>query len=303
MLIYLDQVRSIGPESACSEGAPRRRPRAQARPQREPRARDPRAAHDRRSQRLQPGRRHRARARAHRLERRRAAAPVRARRGSSRAASSFVAALHEPGARHVLGERYEAAAKGRRSPSCAGSPSRRRRRATSPTKLARHFAGDAPPPALVDRLANAFLRSGGDLPTVYRALIDSPEAWAARAGQVQDAVGVDAVGAARPRLARPRGQELAPMLRQLGQPTWRPGFAGRFDDTAASWAAPDALMRRVELAQRFAARAGAAHDARVLAPQLLAGGVSAATEIAIARADSPATALALLLASPEFLRR
>ena len=34
------------------------------------------------------------------------------------------------------------------------------------TKLARHFAGDVPAPALVDRLADAFLRSGGDLPTV-----------------------------------------------------------------------------------------------------------------------------------------
>jgi len=44
-------------------------------------------------------------------------------------------------------------------------------------------------------------------------------------------------------------------------------------------------------------------DARVLAPQLLPGGLSAATETAIARADTPATALALVLASPEFLRR
>jgi len=93
------------------------------------------------------------------------------------------------------------------------------------------------------------------------------------------------------------------MLAQLGQPTWRPGSPAGFDDTAASWAAPDALMRRVELAQRFAARAGSMHDARVLAPQLLPGGLSAATETAIARADTPATALALVLASPEFLRR
>jgi uncharacterized protein (DUF1800 family) len=62
-------------------------------------------------------------------------------------------------------------------------------------------------------------------------------------------------------------------------------------------------MRRVELAQRFAARAGGMHDARVLAPQLLPGGLSAATDSAIARADTPATALALVLASPEFLRR
>ena len=45
------------------------------------------------------------------------------------------------------------------------------------TKLARHFAGDTPPPAMVARLEAAFLSSGGDLPTVYRAIIASPEAW------------------------------------------------------------------------------------------------------------------------------
>ena len=48
------------------------------------------------------------------------------------------------------------------------------------TKLARHFAGDDPPPALVDRLSKAYLASNGDLPTVYRTLIESPEPWAAQ---------------------------------------------------------------------------------------------------------------------------
>ena len=66
-------------------------------------------------------------------------------------------------------------------------------------KLARHFAGDEPPPAMVERLTQAWLRSGGDLPTVYRAIIDSPEAWASAAGQVQDALGMVARGAARGR--------------------------------------------------------------------------------------------------------
>ena len=54
---------------------------------------------------------------------------------------------------------------------------------------------------------------------------------------------------------------------------------------------------------RLAAGDGGVHDARALAPQLLPGGLSAASETAIARADTPATALALVLASPEFLRR
>jgi uncharacterized protein (DUF1800 family) len=65
------------------------------------------------------------------------------------------------------------------------------------TKLARHFAGDDPPPALVARLETAFLTSRGDLPSVYRVLIDAPECWVAAAGQVQVALGMDDLGAPR----------------------------------------------------------------------------------------------------------
>jgi uncharacterized protein (DUF1800 family) len=96
---------------------------------------------------------------------------------------------------------------------------------------------------------------------------------------------------------------MANAMNQLGQPVWRPGSPAGWDDIAASWAAPDALVRRVEVAQRVAAQAGDQVDARALAPRLLPGALSPATASAIARAESPATGLALLLVSPEFLRR
>jgi len=89
----------------------------------------------------------------------------------------------------------------------------------------------------------------------------------------------------------------------LGQPVWRPGSPAGYDDLAATWAAPDALLRRVEVAQRIAQQAGDAIDARSLAPRLLPGVLSEATAGAIARAESGSTALALLLVAPEFLRR
>jgi uncharacterized protein (DUF1800 family) len=103
-------------------------------------------------------------------------------------------------------------------------------------------------------------------------------------------------------------RELPPMqatnlLNQLGQPVWRPGSPAGWDDVAASWAAPDALLRRVEVAQRLASQAGSAIDARQLAPRLLPGALSGSTAQQIARAESPGSALALLLVSPDFLRR
>jgi uncharacterized protein (DUF1800 family) len=95
----------------------------------------------------------------------------------------------------------------------------------------------------------------------------------------------------------------APILTQLGQPVWRPGSPAGYDDIAASWAAPDALVRRVEMAQRFAARVGDRLDARALGQTLLAGSLSASTATAVSRADSASTAIALLLVSPDFQRR
>src|SRR5271154_3438886 len=45
------------------------------------------------------------------------------------------------------------------------------------TKLAVRFVSDTPPPALVDRMAAAFLASNGDIKTVLRTMFDSPEFW------------------------------------------------------------------------------------------------------------------------------
>jgi uncharacterized protein (DUF1800 family) len=92
-------------------------------------------------------------------------------------------------------------------------------------------------------------------------------------------------------------------MNQLGQATWKPGSPAGWDDIAASWAAPEALVRRVEVAQRIAERAGSSVDARAIAEKILPGSLGDSTRSAIARAESPVEGLALLLVSPEFVRR
>lgn len=215
----------------------------------------------------------------------------------------FVPALHEPGARTVLGRAYadggEAQARAILH-DLATAPETARHIAR---KLARHFVADDPPPALVQRLADTFLRTGGDLPSVYRALVASTEAWQP-AGAKFKSPWEWAISSLRAlgRHELPAAQATH-LMNQLGQPVWRPGSPAGYGDVAATWAAPDALLRRVEMAQRLAAPAGDAVDARALAPRVLPGALSEATAGAVARAESGATALALLLASPEFLRR
>jgi uncharacterized protein (DUF1800 family) len=211
--------------------------------------------------------------------------------------------LHQPGARTVLGRHYPQEGEDQALAllgDIATAPATARHIAF---KLARHFVADDPAPALVQRLAQAFQRNGGELPVVYRALVQSPEAWAQGGGKFKSPWDW-AVSSMRALDRREvRGAQMAGLMQQLGQPVWRPGSPAGFDDVDASWAAPDALLRRVELAQRLAGQMADRVDARVLGPRVLPGALSEATASAVARSESPASGLALLLVAPEFLRR
>ncbi len=215
----------------------------------------------------------------------------------------FADRLHEPGERTILGQRYAQAGEDQAQAvleDLAVHPATARHIAT---KLARHFVSDDPPPALVARLAAAFSASRGDLPTLYAALIDAPESWSPDAVKFKTpwdwsvsalrAVGTQTV----------QDKAFIAMMQQLGQPVWQPGSPAGWEDIAPSWMGPDALMRRVEVAERLAQRVGNMPDPRTLAPRILPETLGSSTAQAIARADSPEQGLALLLVSPEFLRR
>lgn len=214
---------------------------------------------------------------------------------------TFAEPIHEPGARSIMGKRYgqpgEAQAQAVLD-DLALHPATARHIAT---KLARHFAADDPPPALVTRLERVFLSSGGDLPSLYRALIEAPEPWST--GPKFRTPWEWTIGALRGTgVTSLPGATAAGAFQQLGQAVWKPGSPAGYDDVAPSWAGPDALYRRIEVAQRIATRAGTV-DARQLAGQLFPGALSEGTRTAIERAESGQQALALLLASPEMMRR
>lgn len=155
---------------------------------------------------------------------------------------------------------------------------------------------------MIARLERAFLGSGGDLPTVYRAIIASPEAWSPQPAKFRSpwewsiaamrATGREAVAAGSG----------AGLLNQLGQPVWKPGQPSGFDDISTTWSSSDALMRRVEAAERLAQRSSDV-DARALAARLFPDALSPASAEALRRAESPGQALALLLVTPEMMRR
>jgi uncharacterized protein (DUF1800 family) len=169
----------------------------------------------------------------------------------------FVPQLHEPGAKTVVGARYnEGVGEGERAVrTLCRHPSTAKFVAT---KLVTHFVADAPPAAAVDRLAKVFAESGGDLKRVSLALVDLPEAWAdggtRKFRTPQDWI----VATLRSFNAREIGDPMLQTLRQLRHPLWSPQAPKGFGDTRQEWADPDSLMNRAELARNVARRVGRA---------------------------------------------
>jgi uncharacterized protein (DUF1800 family) len=215
----------------------------------------------------------------------------------------FRPAQHEPGARTILGRRYVEGGDGQAKAALIDFVLAPATATHIATKIARHFAGDEPPPALVTRLAVSFTAGKGDLPTIYHTLIASPEAWAPTPTKFKTPWEWT-ISALRGTGRRDVGDmQIAALQTQLGQRVWKPGAPAGWDDVAASWAGSDALLRRVEIAQRLAAQLGETVDARTLAPRIMPASLATATAEQIARSESPAGAIALMLVSPDFLRR
>jgi uncharacterized protein (DUF1800 family) len=123
-------------------------------------------------------------------------------------------------------------------------------------KLVKHFVGDEPPAAAVDRVARVFRDTDGDLRAVSRALVDLPEAWSEGARKFrtpQDWL----VAVLRAFNASEVSETAMPLLRQLRHPLWSPQSPKGFGDTTQEWADPDSLLNRAELARTVARRLGA----------------------------------------------
>lgn len=155
---------------------------------------------------------------------------------------------------------------------------------------------------MVDRLAAVYRQSGGDLPSLHRALVSLPEAWAAPLAKVkstQDFV----VSALRATGGTLSGAALVGALRELGQaPFAAPSPAG-WPDTARDWIAPEALMRRLEWGARLARRLDPTLSPQALAEATIGPVAAPDTLKLIARAPDRQDGIALLLASAEFQRR
>jgi uncharacterized protein (DUF1800 family) len=248
--------------------------------------------------------------------------------------------MHEPGDKRVLGHRIKSGGEkeGREvlhilahHPSTAKFIS---------TKLAMRFVSDDPPPALIERMSQTFLKKNGDISEVLKTMLHSPEFWAPESYRAKVKTPLEFVVSA----VRTSGAEVSdamPLARQLqtmGMPLYGMQPPTGYSMKADAWVNSSALLGRMNFALSLTAGkfkgiqidsaqmlgSAPAPDAEgtltALENTLLAGNVSRQTHDTIAakmndpkisqrQLDDPArspntSAIAgLLLGSPEFQRR
>ncbi|WP_404785448.1 DUF1800 domain-containing protein [Altericista sp. CCNU0014] len=210
-------------------------------------------------------------------------------------------------------------------------------------KLAQYFVADRPPNPLVDRLSQTFLSTDGNIQAVLSALFRSPEFWDSRYYKAKFKTpyqyALSAVRATGTEVTNFR--PVVGFLQQAGMPLYGCLTPDGYKNTEAAWLNPDAMTRRISFATALASgrlplttamsaasserppsnrrerltlagpmlRKSLKPSSALMAPldatQLgltLGNPFSAKTQQAIA-ASPPQLRAALVLGSPEFMRR
>ncbi len=169
-------------------------------------------------------------------------------------------------------------------------------------KLVRHFLGEVPKGNLVDRLAAAYLSSGGNLGALTRTFIESAEVWADDP-QVFTSPNEYLVATLRATGIDLKAKQILRMQSIFGQKLWDPPSPAGWPDGTNSWLAPDALLERLDWAEWVAAHADLPRNMSAFAQSILGPHYDASTRMAVERAESRRQAFALLVMSPGFQRR
>ena len=165
-------------------------------------------------------------------------------------------------------------------------------------KLARHFISDEVPPALVDRLADTFVETDGDLAALSVTLLDSPEAWDTQYRKLRSPYEF-LLAAHRLCGLQPRRVGLVlTSLRGMGQQVWAPEGPDGFPDSDLYWGSGQGLRSRLAVAVKLAERSRAEPEALIDAA--FGEDVSGDTRGTIMKAGDRQQATTLLLMSPEF---
>ncbi|HVS22004.1 MAG TPA: DUF1800 domain-containing protein, partial [Pyrinomonadaceae bacterium] len=118
------------------------------------------------------------------------------------------------------------------------------------TKLVRHFVSDDPPPALVDRVAQTFLKTDGDIREVLKAIFFSPEFNSADAYRAKVKRPFElAISSVRTLGAETNGgPQMHQWIARMGQPLYGFQTPNGYSDVAENWVNTGALLERMNFA-------------------------------------------------------
>ena len=182
----------------------------------------------------------------------------------------FRADLHDANAKTILGQSWPAGGGLKEGEEVirmlASHPSTARHISY---KLAVHFVSDDPPAALLDRMTETFLDTGGDIRSVLIELVSSPEFWDPKLlhSKIKTPfeLVVSALRATGTRLESPRA--LYEWSSRMGEPLYACQAPTGFPDRAEEWVNAGALLNRMNFGMELAA--GEIPGTRVDLPALL----------------------------------
>jgi uncharacterized protein (DUF1800 family) len=186
-------------------------------------------------------------------------------------------------------------------------------------QIATYFVADTPPPALVQRMAQTFQRTDGDIASVLAMMFRSPEFNAAPKSKYKDPMQfvLSAVRLAYDDKVVLNPAPIQGWLGRLAQGLYNHETPDGYPMTAAAWSGPGQLAMRFEIARQIGANSAGLFkppgpDAvdHPAFPQIqnalyftsLQQTLSAPTRAALDQAVSPQDWNTLFLSSPEFMR-
>jgi uncharacterized protein (DUF1800 family) len=233
----------------------------------------------------------------------------------------FNPARHDYGVKHFLGHTIEGRGFAEveqaldilaRHPATATFVSR---------KIATYFLSDTPPGALVQRMAQSFRTTDGDIVSVLLVMFKSPEFMASLAAKskYKDPMQfvLSAVRLAYDDKVILNAQPIMGWLNRLAQGLYNHPTPDGYPMTAAAWNGPGQMATRFEVARAIGSNAGGLFKApppdtteRPAFPQIASAfffnavqpTLSEATRAALDQAGSPQEWNTLFLSSPEFMR-
>ncbi|KKI15741.1 hypothetical protein XA67_02940 [Comamonas thiooxydans] len=186
-------------------------------------------------------------------------------------------------------------------------------------KLCVYFLGDKPPQAVVERTAQAFERSHGDIAATLATLLSDPQAQ--QFGQrFKDPVHY-VLGATRLAYDQRVASDVGPVqnwLNQLGQPLYGHETPDGYPVTQSDWSSSDQMNARFEVARQIGSRGALLFRSSPQQPlekppypdldkrssvQARVPALGAATRAALAQARNPADRNSFFLSAPEMMYR